>query len=113
MWLFSDEKYFDLNGIYNSQNDRVWAVSREEADKRGAIYEETRFLVKVMMWLGVCGQDLFVPMIFDDGSMDIQRYINEVLPIALESGNRMLENVCICQQDGARPHCAHIDDTLQ
>ena len=22
------------NGIYNSQNDRMWAVSREETDKR-------------------------------------------------------------------------------
>ena len=48
-WLFLDEKYFDLNGIYDSQNDRVWAVSREEADKREAIHEETSFPVKVMM----------------------------------------------------------------
>ena len=22
--LFSDEKLFDLNGIYNSENDRIW-----------------------------------------------------------------------------------------
>ena len=27
---------FDLDGIYNGQNDRIWAVSREEADWRGA-----------------------------------------------------------------------------
>ena len=30
--LFSDEKTFDLDGIYNSQNDRIWAVNREEAN---------------------------------------------------------------------------------
>ena len=52
-WLFSDEKDFDFNGIYNSQNDRVWTVSREEADKREAIHVETSFPVKVIMWLGV------------------------------------------------------------
>ena len=33
--LFSDEKLFDIGGIYNSQNDRIWAVNRVEADKRG------------------------------------------------------------------------------
>ena len=32
-WLFSDEKCFDLDGIYNAQNDRIWIPSREEADK--------------------------------------------------------------------------------
>ena len=32
--LFSDEKIFDLDGIYHSQNDRIWAVNREEANQR-------------------------------------------------------------------------------
>ena len=36
--------------------------------------------------------------------MDTQRYINEVLPIALESGNRMSGTDWTYQQDGARPH---------
>ena len=50
-WLFSDEKLFDLDEIYNAQNDRIWAPSREEADKRGAVYEKTRFPLKVILWL--------------------------------------------------------------
>ena len=33
--FFSDEKIFDLDGIYNSENDRIWAVNREEANQRG------------------------------------------------------------------------------
>ena len=32
--LFSDEKMFDLDGVYNSQNDRIWPVTREEANQR-------------------------------------------------------------------------------
>ncbi|CAF2089292.1 unnamed protein product, partial [Rotaria magnacalcarata] len=102
-WLFSDEKYFDLNGIYNNQNDRIWAISREEANKRGTIYETTKFPVKVMVWFGVCSERLSVPMLFEDGSMDAQRYIDEVLPIALECGNEMLGEHWTYQQDGARP----------
>lgn len=35
--LFSDEKMFDLDGIYNSQNQRIWTVSRDEADENGGI----------------------------------------------------------------------------
>ena len=33
--LFSDEKMFDLDGIDNSVNDRIWTVNREEANRRG------------------------------------------------------------------------------
>ena len=32
--LLLDEKTFDLDGIYNSQNDRIWAVNREEINWR-------------------------------------------------------------------------------
>ena len=39
-WFFSDKKFFDLDGIYNAQNDRIWAPSREEADEGGAVYEK-------------------------------------------------------------------------
>ena len=48
-WLFSDEKFFDLDGVYNSQNDRVWAASREEADEKGGLHEKTKFPQKVMV----------------------------------------------------------------
>ena len=45
-FLFSDEKMFDLDGMYNAQNDRVWAVNRAEADKRGGVKQNTSFLRK-------------------------------------------------------------------
>ena len=41
--LFSDEKMFDLDGMYNAQNDRIWAVNREEADKRGGVQQKRKF----------------------------------------------------------------------
>ena len=33
--FFSDGKIFDLDGIYNSQNDRIRAVNRKEVNRRG------------------------------------------------------------------------------
>jgi len=107
-WLFTDEKYFDLDGIYNAQNDRIWAVSREEADKQGGVHQQTKFPAKVLVWLGVCGEGLTAPVIMEDGTMDAERYIDEVLPIALKSGNKMLGNNWTYQQDGARPHTHHL-----
>ncbi len=44
--------------MYNVQNDCIWAVNREEADKKGGVHEKTKFPVKVMVWLGACGQGL-------------------------------------------------------
>ena len=35
--LFSDEKLFDIDRIYNSQNDRIWVVDRAEADIKDGI----------------------------------------------------------------------------
>ena len=29
--LFSDEKMFNINGLYNAQNERIWAVNCGEA----------------------------------------------------------------------------------
>ena len=40
--LFSDEKLFDIDGTYNSQNDRICA----EADIKGGIMQIRKFLKK-------------------------------------------------------------------
>ena len=52
--LFSDEKMFDLNGMYNSQNDILCPVNHAEAD----IKQIEKFPEKVMVWFGVCAQKL-------------------------------------------------------
>ena len=51
--LFSDKKRFDIDGVYNLQNDRIWAVNRQEADKAGGRKQKRKFSEKVMVWLGV------------------------------------------------------------
>ena len=51
--LFSDEKLFDRDGIYNFQNQRIWAASRDEADKQGGIKMRQKCPQKVMVRFGV------------------------------------------------------------
>ena len=48
--LFSDEKIFDIDGVCNDQNNRMWAVDRDE---KGGRKQKRKFSQKVMIWLGV------------------------------------------------------------
>ena len=57
-----------------------------------------------MMSLGVCAKGLTIPVIFENETMNAEIYINEVLPIALECGDKMLGSNRTYRQDGARPH---------
>jgi transposase len=102
--LFSDEKMFDIDGVYNSQNDRIWAVNRSEADTKGGTRQKRKFPQKVMVWLGVCSKGVSPLVIFENGTVDHERYIKEVLPVAFKFGNSMFGNDWTFQQDGAKPH---------
>ena len=106
--LFSDEKLFDIYGIYNSQNDRIWAVSRVEVDKRSGVKQKREFPEKVMIWLSVSSKEVSRIVIFDEGTIDHVRNIREVLPVALKYGNDILGSYWTFQQDGAMPHVHHL-----
>ena len=102
--LFSDEKLFDIDGIYNFKNHRIWAVNRAEADVKGCISQIRKFSQKVMAWLESCPKRLTPLVIFENRTVDHNCYINEVLPVALKYGNSIFGNDWTFQQDGAKPH---------
>lgn len=41
-WMFSDEKIFTINGGLNRQNDRVYAISRHEANLNGGNFSSVK-----------------------------------------------------------------------
>ena len=102
--LFSDEKLLDIDGIYNSQNNKIWAVNRAEADIKGGIRQIRKFQQKLIVWFGVCSKGLSPLVIFENGTGDHNRYINEVLPVALKYGYSIFGHDCTFQQDGAKTH---------
>lgn len=91
-WMFSDEKQFDIDGEYNSQNTRIWASNGTEAKVRGGVKKTRKFPARVMLWLGACSEGLSPLVIFDKDSVNHEVYIKEVLPVALKFGNRVLGN---------------------
>ncbi|CAF3300457.1 unnamed protein product [Rotaria socialis] len=90
--------------MYDTQNDRVWAINREEADKNGGVKQKQNFPERVMVWLGVCSKGVTPLVIFDEGTVNHQRYIDEVLPVAWEYANKMFGDQWMFQQGGAKPH---------
>ena len=102
--LFSDEKMFDTDGVYNSHNNRIWAVNRAAAYAKGGIRRKREFPQKVMVWLRVCSKSISPLVIFHNDTLDHDRYIKEVRPVALKYGNDMFGDDWIFQQDDARPH---------
>lgn len=85
-FLFSDEKMIDMNGI------------------KGRIKRHKKFPQKVMVWLGVCSKGVSPIVIFEKGTLDHDRYIRQVLPVALRYGNQVFGSQWTFQQDGAMPH---------
>ncbi|CAM2712542.1 unnamed protein product [Rotaria socialis] len=57
-----------------------------------------------MVWLGVCSEGVTPLVILDTGTVNHQRYIDEVLPVALKYGNNVFGDDLTFQQDGAKPH---------
>ena len=102
--LFSDEKMFDIDGVYNSQNQRIWAPSRVEADAKGGIKRKIKFPPRVMVWLAVCSKGVSPLVIFENDTVNHERYINEALSVALKYGRKTFGDNWTFQQDNATPH---------
>ena len=86
--LFSDGKFFDIDGVYNSQNDRVWAVDHADADKKGGIKQRRKFSQKVMVCLGTFSKGITPLMILDEGTVSHTVYIKKVFPVENETFGR-------------------------
>ena len=70
MKILLSNEMFDIDGIYNSQNDRIWAVNRSAADAKGGLRQKRKFSQKVMVWLGFCSEGVSALVIFENETMD-------------------------------------------
>lgn len=96
--FFSDEAYFHLSGYVNSQNMRWWS-----AENPHYYVEQPLHPLKVGVWIAICRRRLIGPIFFD-GSLNAERYRNEILdPFINQLDDYELQNAYF-QQDGATPH---------
>lgn len=106
--LYSDEKLFGIDGVYNAQNDRVCAYSHTKANESDGIRIIKRFSAKVMVWLDACSQGITPLVIFKEDALNHNRYTKEVLPVALKYGEKVFGNDSTFQQDGTTVHTHHL-----
>ena len=57
-----------------------------------------------MVWLGVCSEGVTPLVVLGNITVNHQRYIDEVLHVALWYGNNAFGDDWTFQQDGAKPH---------
>ena len=88
----------------NSQNDRVWAVNHANADEKGDLKQKRKHPQKVMVWLGAYSKGITPLVILNEEAVDHAVYIEKVLLVALEHGNKVSDSHWISQQNGAKPH---------
>ena len=86
--LFSDEKRFTVNGVYNRQNHRIWAPTRSIADSMKT-HLKRKFPKSVMLWMGACYEGI-TKIFIANKKITSSYYTNEILTIAKSEGVRML-----------------------
>ncbi|CAF1074311.1 unnamed protein product [Didymodactylos carnosus] len=99
---------FDIDGVYKSPNDRIWAVNCAEANNQRGVRKRRKFPTKVMVWLGACSQSLTPLVILDEGSVDHMVHIEKVLPVAKKFGAKMFGDGWTFQPDNASAHKHHL-----
>ena len=67
---FLTKKIFDIDGVCNAQNNRVWVVDRDEADEKGGRKQKRKFSQKIMIWLVVCSKGVRSLVILGKGTTD-------------------------------------------
>ena len=106
--LFSNEKYFDIDGIYDSKNDRVRAVNRIDADEKNGVKERIKTPAKSNVLTGRLLQDTLLLLIANEGTVDHAVYIEKVLSVALKYENQVFGSDRIFHSDDAKSHAHHL-----
>ena len=65
--------------MYNAQNGRIWAINRQEADKKGGEAKKHKFTAKVMVWIGACASGYTKLVILEKGTTNHEYYIKKIL----------------------------------
>jgi hypothetical protein len=107
--MFSDEKLFTVNGGQNRQNNRVYAYSREEADKMNGLEGLVKFPLSIMVWVGLTENGSTGAYFIPKGkTLDAEFYCRRILPFAKRKGNELFgTREWVFQQDGATAHTSN------
>ena len=109
--FWTDEKFFMVEAVHNTQNDRTWAKNVENISVEQRIAFRREKPASIMVWDGVTSCGRKAPLIFIEGGVKIYQHVylatlkDEVLLLVKK---RMGNSGVTLQQDGATSHTAKI-----
>ena len=109
--LWTDEKLFTVQAVHNHQNDRIWAVNKEDIPLNERIAYKRQKPASVMVWAGVTSTGEKTPLIFIEEGVKINQhvYLNMLKKQLVPWINATFkESGITLQQDGATSHTANL-----
>lgn len=109
--LFTDEKVFTVEQVFNKQNTRILARNVADASKKGRYVQKRGHAVSVMVWAGITS-DGKTPLVFVPQGVKINaaNYLDDILKAVVEPwANSHFGNThWTYQQDSAPAHKAKV-----
>ena len=102
--ILSNETIFDIGGVYNSQNNRIWVINHAEIDTTDEIRRQLEFSQNISIWFAVNSKRVSHVFISEKGIVNHKRFSKEVLPNILKFRNNMFKNDGRFQSDNAKSH---------
>ena len=85
------KKYFLVEGVFNRQNERIFAASRLSGSEQGSIKQKSKYSKRLMVWLDASKSGLVSPIIFKSGEiLSHKNYIEIIFLHAQSAGERLL-----------------------
>ena len=107
--VFSDEKLWSIEEKHNTQNSRVYAISRDNIPEQYKRVEKSLHPKTVMVWAGISGRGK-IPIVFLPEGAKINAILYQELVLSKHVsriGNTFMKgNHWLFQQDGAPAHTA-------
>ena len=107
--LWTDEKLFTVQGIHNTQNDRVWARNVKDIPEEHQISFQCQKPASVMVGAGVTSCGLKTPLIFIEEGVKINQHVYLGLlrdQVVSWVQNTIGDGSLTLQQDGVTSHSA-------
>ncbi|XP_076067677.1 uncharacterized protein LOC143040467 [Oratosquilla oratoria] len=109
--LWTDEKLFTVKAVHNHQNDRIYAVHKEDIPLNELLMFRRQKPASVMVWGGVTSTGQKTPLIFIDEGVKVNQHVylkmlkEKLVPLIDATFG---EDGITLQQDGATSHTANI-----
>ena len=71
--VFSDEKMFEIDVVFNPRNQGILEINRAEADTKSGILQKRKFPQKMTVRLGVRSKGVSPMVIFGSGKVNHDR----------------------------------------